>query len=109
MADRFDALYEMFEMGVGDVRAIGNAMFAMERTMCKVITGSIYGPALGYYTDGQLRMGYGYATGTKVSWAQVKEMVRACAAELGERLSEGYGKTVQEATDELLDDLLSAE
>lgn len=107
MIDRYDALYEMFEMGVSDKRAIGNAMEAMERTTRKVVTGTIYGTSL--YSDGQFRMAYGYASGTKVSWAQVKEMVRACAAELGAWLSEGYGKTVEEAIDELFDDLLNAE
>lgn len=107
MMDRYDALYEMFAMGVGDKRAIGNAMDAMERTLRKVVTGTTYGTSL--YSDGQFRMAFGYASGTKVSWAQVKEMVRACAAELGERLSEGYGKTVEEAIDELFDKLLNAE
>lgn len=109
MADRFDALYEMLDIRVGDASAICSAMSAMEMSACRVATGSIHSPALGFYSDSQLRAAQGYATGTKVSWAEVKKMAQAYAAEFGGRLSETAGKTVQEAMDELFDSLLDAE
>lgn len=109
IADRFDALYEMLDIRVGDASAICSAMSAMEMSVCRVATGSIHSPALGFYSDSQLRAAQGYATGTKVSWAEVKKMALAYAAEFGGRVSEAVGKTVQEAIDELFDNLMNAE
>lgn len=108
MADRYDTLHEMLWMGVGDARAIGNSMFAMRRNMCKIATGSYYDPPAGF-SDGQIRAAYGYASGTKISWAEVKKMAQACAAEFGDRVSAGYEKTVQETIDELFDKLMNTE
>ena len=107
MADRFDALYEMQNLRVGNAYGVGNAMFAMERSVRRIATGSMYGTSP--YNDGQFRTACGYASGTKVSWAEVKKMAQAYAAELGGRISEGFGKTSQEAIDELFDSLLNAE
>jgi len=111
MSDCYDTLYEMFEMGIGDPYAIGNAMSAMERAVEKVAVGkhpSHYYLWTGAYSDSELRAAYGYATGTKVSWAEVKKMAQAYAAEFGDKLADGLTKETQEKIDELFDDLLDA-
>ena len=77
--------------------------------MCVFATGSEHFPPLGGYSDGQYRAAFGYATGTKVSWAEIKEMARKYAAGFGDRISESAGKSLQEAMDELFDQLINAE
>lgn len=109
MADRADILQEMRNLGLGDAYAIGDALFAMRSTVCRVATGSEHFPPHGSYSDGQFHTAYNYATGSKVSWAEVKRMTLESAGAFSDSLAVEYGKTVQEVIDELFDSLLKAE
>lgn len=113
LADRFDALYELQTVRLGRNEAIdyaiGDAMFAMQKNVCRFATGSEHFPMLGFYSSGQLHMAQGYASGTKVSWAEVKRMTLASAGAFSESLAQKYGKTIQEVIEELFDNLINAE
>ena len=109
MADRASILQEMRNLGLGDKYAIGDALSAMRKTVCRTATGSVYGPPLGFYSEGQFRTAQGYASGTKVSWAEVKRMTLASAGAFSESLAQEYGKTIQDVIDELFDNLINAE
>ena len=113
IADRFDALYELQTVRLGRNEAIdyaiGDAMFAMRKNVCQIATGSEHFPPLGFYSEGQFKTAQGFASGTKVSWAEVKKMALESAGAFSDSLAVEYGKTVQEVIDELFDSLLKAE
>lgn len=109
MADRASILQEMRNLDLGDGYAIGDALSAMRKTVRRAATGSVYGPPLGFYSEGQFRTAQGYASGAKVSWAEIKRITLASAGAFSESLAQKYGKTIQEVIDELFDNLINAE
>ncbi len=115
IADRFDALYEWSNIRDATKHsleaidyAIGDAMFAMRKTVCRVATGSEHFPVLGFYSPGQFRAVQSAASGMKVSWAELKQMTLESAGAFSDSLALEFGKSVQEAIDELFHTILDA-
>lgn len=108
IAARAAILYEMKEQGIGDEYAIGDMMSGLKSHVQQRVTGS-HGMVSPTYSDGQLRMAYGIANGTHVSWSDVKTIATESLKEMGFGLVDRLGNSIEKSMDDLLEELMNAE
>lgn len=108
IAARAAILYEMKEQGIGDEYAIGDMMSGLKSHVQQRVTGS-HGMVSPTYSDGQLRMAYGIANGTYVSWSDVKTITTEGLKQMGFGLVDRLSNSIEKSIDDLLEELMNAE
>lgn len=108
IAARAAILYELQTQKIGDEYAIGDMMSGLKNHVQQRVTGS-HGMVGLTYSDSQLRMAYGIANGTHVTWGDVKTITTEGLKQMGFGLVDRLGNSIEKSIDDLLEELMNAE